>query len=111
MFVSKNEPKINVPVSEGTVFTVQSAAGVERRVAMENLDAANTMTWRFQYSDDNSTWTDEATDTTLAPGARIAEELTGHVFYRLRASGNLDIAVQINAEFDLVGSTFSFHNV
>lgn len=84
---------------------------MERRVVIENLDAANTLTWKFQASNDATTWVDEAADTTLAPGSRVSVSLSGSVFYRLRASGNLSIAVKVDAEQDIVNATFSFHNI
>jgi hypothetical protein len=108
MFVSKHEPLLAVPVSEGTVFTVQAAPAVERRVVIENLDANNTMTWRFQSSDDSSVWTDVATDASLAPGLRVSNTLQGSTFYRLRASGSLNIAAKVDAEVAIVADTFSF---
>lgn len=110
MFVSRTEPKIAVPVSEGTVFTVQSPAAQQRDIILENTDPSNTMTYRYQQSNDNVTYTDVASNTTLAPGARVRTTLSGAIFYRLRASGNLNIAVKIDSEMAFTG-VFSFINI
>ena len=107
MFVTKSEPLINVGPTEGTIFTVQGSAGITKRTAIRNLDGASTLTFRYQFSDDGAAWTDVAPDTTLAPGAEIETDLTAHVFHRLRASGNLDIATKLDASVPFV-STFTF---
>lgn len=107
MYISKHEPQLTVPVSEGTVFTIQGLAAQRHRVVHDNLDGANTLTWRFQSSNDGSTWTDVAADTTLAPGLRVQNELSGSIFYRLRASGNLSISVKVDSETNIVGAQFS----
>jgi hypothetical protein len=107
MFVTKSEPQISVGATEGTTFTVQGAAGATKRVAIKNLDSANTLTYRYQFSDDAQTWTDVATDTTLAPGAEVETDLTAHVFHRLRASGNLNIAAKVDSSVAFQ-NTFTF---
>jgi hypothetical protein len=107
MNITKSEPQLSVAVSEGTVCTIQGLAAQSHLVVIENLDAANTLTYRFQYSNDGSSWTDVAADATLAPTLRVRATLTGSVFYRLRASGNLNIAVKVDAETSIVGNQFS----
>lgn len=107
MFVNKNQSRIEVPLAEGTVFTVQGAAALTKKIHIENLDQVNTMTYKFQYSDDNVTWTDVAIATTLAPTATVHTDLTGHIFHRLRASGDLDIAVEASA-FLAFNNLFNF---
>lgn len=110
MLESKFEPAISVALTEGTVLTVAAPANVERKVVLVNLDSSNTLTWRWQWSDNNSNWTDVDTDDTLAPGATApVSVLSGHLFYRLRASGNLTIAVKVDAELPLVNATISFY--
>lgn len=108
MYVSKIEPVMTVPMSEGTVFVVQAPAGTERRIVLENLDVANTLTYKFQLSNDNSMWTDVAANATLAPGGRVGIVLSAATFYRLRASGNLSISVKVDAEVDIVSDIFTF---
>ena len=107
MFVTKSEPQINVGPTEGTIFTVQGSAGITKSVALKNLDGASTLTFRYQFSDDGQSWTDVGPDTTLAPGAEVETGLIDHVFHRLRASGNLDIATKLDASVPFV-STFTF---
>jgi len=109
MFESKVQPNISVPVTEGTVLTVSAPAAVERRVVIENLDLSNTLTWRWQFSDNGTSFADVAPDASLAPGLRVASILSGHVFYRLRASGNLTIAVKADAEIAMVAATMNFY--
>lgn len=107
MFVTKTEPQISVPATEGTVLTVQGPATAEKHVVLHNLDGASTLTYRFQSSDDGSTWVDVAADATLAPGLELEVELTGATFHRLRASGNLNIAAKVDASVAFLG-TFTF---
>lgn len=100
MFVNLFEPDITVPAVEGEVFQVLGSLSRTVTLLMKNLDAANTLTYRFQYSDDASSWTDVAANTTLAPGATSAPiDLLGHPFFRLMASGNLTLAVQASGNF------------
>lgn len=106
MFVSQFEPLLSVGPTEGEVFRIEGTAAQERRVVVENLDSVNTLTYRFQNSNDASSWTDEASNATLAPGARTSVVLSGEVFYRLMGSGSLDIAVRIETEKDIVSNTF-----
>jgi hypothetical protein len=97
MFVTKTEPNIAVGVSESTVFSIQGLAAVPKETVIDNLDQANTLTYKWQYSDDDSTWTDVAVESTLAAGGSLRTTLTDHVFYRLRASGSLDISAMVEA--------------
>jgi hypothetical protein len=108
MFVVQNEPAMVVGASEGTVFVVRGTATQERIVTIENLDAVNTLTYRYQQSNTgaDSDYTDVAANDTLAPGARITVVLSGFVFYRLRGSGSLNIAVQVHAVRDIIASEF-----
>lgn len=106
MFVEQVEPQIAVGATEGTIFTVEGTAAQVRRIELVNLDATNTMTYRFEYSDDGASWTDVAADTTLAPGLSVVNSLSGQVFYRLRASGSLNIAVRVTTSKTFTGSTF-----
>lgn len=110
MLVVKNQPTITVPLAEGTVLTVQGNAGESKIVTIENLDPASTLTYRFQYSSDGVTWTDVAANTTLAPLAHIDITLDTYVYHRLRASGNLLIAAQVQA-YQTFNSIFSFVNL
>lgn len=110
MFVIKTEPSVTVTLAEGTAFTVQGNAAESKIVTIENLDAASTLTYRFQYSSDGSAWTDVAADTTLAPTAHIDITLDTYVYHRFRASGNLLISVQV-AAFQSFNNIFSFVNL
>lgn len=106
MYVAQFEPLLAVGASEGTIFTIEGTSAQERRVVIENLDVINTMTFRYEFSDDAITWTDEDPDAPLAAGSRFSTALIGHIFYRLRASGSLNIAVRIDTEKALTGATF-----
>lgn len=110
MLVSKTQPNITVPLTEGTVLTVQGNAAEVKAVTLENLDAASTLTYRFQWSDDGATWTDVAANTTLAPLAHVKVDLTAHVYHRLRAEGNLLIAAKVDV-YQSFNSIFSFVNL
>jgi hypothetical protein len=107
MFVTKVEPQLEVALAEGTVATVQGLAAVPKEVVIDNLDAANTLTWKFQYSDDASTWTDIGVSATLAAGGSVRTTLEDHVFYRLRASGDLNISMMVEARVPFA-DMFSF---
>ena len=96
MFITQNQPSLTVPVGEGTVFDVQGSAAESKTVKIMNLDDTNTLTYKFQYSDDGTTWTDVAALSTVAPADWLVTTLTAHVFHRLRAYGNLDIAVEVS---------------
>lgn len=107
MFVTKTEPKVAVALAEGTVFEIQGLSSIPKEVVIDNLDQINTLTWKFQYSDDGSTWTDIGTSATLAAEESVRTTLSDHVFYRLRASGDLDIAVMVEARVPFADK-FSF---
>ena len=94
--------------SEGTVFVVRGTATQERIVTIENLDAVNTLTYKYQESNTgaDADYVDVAANTTLAPGARITTVLTGFIFYRLRGSGSLNIAVQVSAVRNIIATEF-----
>lgn len=95
MFVTRTHPIVIVPLLSGTVFSVMGAAALIKRVTMDNLDQANTLTYKFQYSDDGVTWTDVAVSAALAPGASVHTDLTGHIYHQMVGSGDLNIAVEI----------------
>ena len=108
MFVVQNEPKLAVGASEGTVFVVRGTATQERIVTIENLDAVNTLTFKYQESNTgaDADFADVAANATLAPGARLTTVLSGFVFYRLRGSGSLDLAVQVHAVRNIIATEF-----
>jgi hypothetical protein len=110
MLVSKVQPNITVPVSEGTVLTVQGNAGETKSVVIENLDAANILTYKWQTSSDGSVWTDVAAFTTLAPTEHIHMDLTTYVYHRLRAYGNLSMAAKVDV-YQSFNNIFSFVNL
>jgi len=96
MIVAHVQPNITVPLAEATVLELVDADPTGRLVILENLDLANTMTYKWQTSPDRSVWTDLAASTTLAPLTAIGMMLTSaNNFHRLRASGNLTAAVGI----------------
>lgn len=95
MFVVKTQPNVTVPLLSGDILTIQASAATTKRVMIENLDVANTLTYKFQWSDDAATWTDVAVAAALAPLASFHVDLAGHIFHKLVASGDLDIAVEV----------------
>jgi hypothetical protein len=110
MFDVKTQPQVVIPLTEGTVFVVQGPASMTKMVVLENLDQANTMTYKFQFSDDGTIYTDVAAFTTLAPGAAVHVDLTAHVFHRLRAFGDLLIAVEVGVQMPF-NAAFNFFNL
>jgi hypothetical protein len=110
MFDVRTQPRIAVALAEGTVLTVQGPAAIPKKVHIENLDQANTLSYKFQYSDDNVSWTDVSPTTTLAPLGDVHIDLTAHIFHRLRAAGDLDIAVECGARVAFTG-TISFLSI
>lgn len=104
MFVTKTVPKLTVAVSEGTVASIQTAAGKQKDTLIENLDGANTLTYRWQFSDDEISWTDVAPNSTVPPGGRVRTILSGHIFHRLRGLGNLNIALKVDSELEATTS-------
>jgi hypothetical protein len=95
-----------VAAGEGTVFQVEGTAAQERRIEVVNLDLANSLTARYEESNDGVTFTDVAADALLAPGQTRVDVLTGSVFFRLRGSGSLDIAVRVTSSKAIVANTF-----
>ena len=110
MFVTRTHPMLTVPLLSGTVFNILGPAVLTKRVTMDNLDQANTLTYKFQWSDDGTTWTDVAASTTLAPGASVHVDLTAHIYHQMVGSGDLDIAVEVAVRVANV-TTFSFSTV
>lgn len=106
MYVTQFEPQLAVGASEGTIFTIEGTAAQERRVVIENLDDTNTLIFRYEWSDDGDDWTDLDADDTLAAGGRDSQTLSGHIFFRLRASGSLNIAVRVDSEKAITNATF-----
>lgn len=108
MFVVQNEPQMAVAATEGTVFVARGTAAQERVITIENLDAVNTLTYRYQSSNTGADgdYTDVASNATLAPGARVTTVLSGSVFFRLRGLGSLNIAVQVHAVREIVANEF-----
>lgn len=100
MFITKVEPKLVVPFTEGTVVTVLTASSQEIDLTLDNLDLINTLTFKWQSSPDGATWTDVATFATLAPGIRnvTTVSVASATHYRLRASGLLNVALKVDAQ-------------
>ncbi len=105
MFITKVEPRLAVPVTEGTVVTVHSVAGQDVDVVVDNLSTTNTLVYKWQSSPDGLAWADVAAFANVAPNTRAIATLNVALatHYRLRASGNLDVAVKADAQ--LSGST------
>jgi hypothetical protein len=99
-----------VAVASGTVFSVLGPSALGKKVTMDNLDQANTLTYKFQWSDDGTTWTDVAANAALAPLASVHVDLTGHIYHQMVGSGNLNIAVEISVRVANV-TTFSFSTI
>lgn len=94
MFNTQVLPLVVVPLAEGTVLTIQGPAAITKRITLENLDSSNTLTYKWQWTDDGISWTDVAPFATIAPGAApVHADLTAHIRHRLRAYGDLNIAV------------------
>lgn len=95
MFIHEIQPNVTVPATpDSELFRVLGAQANAVVLIFENLDPSNTLTWRLQSSPDGTTWTDVASNATLAPGATVAPQvITGQPFYRMLGSGNLTIAV------------------
>lgn len=106
MFVEQVEPQMAVGAGEGTIFVVEGTAAQVRRIEFTNLDAVNTMTWRYEESNDGASWSDVAADDTLAAGASRVDSLSGSIFYRLRASGSVNIAVRVTSSKAITNATF-----
>ena len=95
-----------IPSSEDTIFKLTGTPRSGVSVNIENFDAANNLSYKFQESNDGSDWEDktfrtadgdEVTAFVLAPGAAHAIKLnmtTQHI--RLRASGSVDAQIQIS---------------
>lgn len=98
MFVTKVQPCLTIPLAEGTVATVQGSAGATKIAELCNLDGANTITYKWQFSDDGAIWTDIGVAAPIAPGNSVTTLLTAHVFHRLRASGNLTATAALKVQ-------------
>ena len=110
MFVTRTHPMLVVPLLSGTVFSVLGPASLVKRVTMDNLDQANTLTYKFQWSDDGTTWTDVAANATLAPGASVHVDLTGHIYHQMVGSGDLNIAAEVATRV-ANGTIFNFSTI
>jgi len=96
MFRFEVEPEIAAGVSEATLFTLIGTDAIGKMVIVENLDQANTLTYKWQWSNDQVTWTDIAAATTLSAGDSIGFLRTEvYQYLRLRGSGNLNVAVAV----------------
>lgn len=96
MFVTHCQPNVTIPIAESTVLEMIDADPAGRLVMLQNLDLANTMSYKWQTSPDRTVWTDIAAIATLAPGATVAAMLTSvNNFHRLRAYGNLIASVAV----------------
>ena len=100
MFVTRVLNNVDVPLTEGDVFLLSGLAGQERRVVIENLDTANTLTFRFQESASGQpgTFTDIETNTPVSPGARATRILTSNVWYKMVGLGLLKVAIRLDYE-------------
>jgi len=111
MFLSMVQPNITVDVAESTLFQVLGAQSRTVVLVLENLDLANTLTYKVEYSSDNSTWNDFVVTTTLAPSTVSSPiDLVGYPFFRVRGSGNLTIAADVSGHFDW-NDTFAVLNI
>ncbi len=88
---------IDVPLTETEVLRVVDAAGtVGRLFVLENLDTANTLTFKWQKSGDGSTFQDITglPQDTISPGLAKTFRITEpDQFLRLLASGNLRMQI------------------
>ena len=97
MIVTQTEPSITVPVSEATVAEIVDSDTVGRQVILQNLDAANTLFYKFQKSPDKVVYTDIAALVSIAPLGSAQVVLTAvEPYLRLRAYGNLKMAMSIH---------------
>jgi hypothetical protein len=110
MLISKTIPNLAVAVSEATAVTITGPAAESKHIVLENLDASNTLTYKWQYSDDGLVWTDVAAFTTLSPEDWVHTDLSAHLMHRLRAYGNLTVAIK--ADITIASTTtISFLNL
>jgi len=90
-----------VPATEGTIYDLVNVQSGGFATIMENLDAANSMTYKFQQSADGITWTDilfnvsncasQESTFTIAPGTHhLVKVLPSQARVRLRAYGTLN---------------------
>jgi len=97
--ISQQVQDIDVPLSETEVLRVVDASGtVGRMFILENLDTANTLTFKWQKSGDGVTFSDITglPQDTIAPGTAKTFRITEpDQFLRLLASGNLTMQVGV----------------
>lgn len=97
--ISQQVQDIDVPVGEAEVFRVVDSSGtVGRMFILENLDAANTLTYKWQKSGDGVTFSDITglPQATISPGLATTFRITEpDQFLRLLASGTLRMQVGV----------------
>ena len=89
-----------IPAAEGSIYEIINVPSGGFASIMENLDAANSLTYKFQQSADGITWTDilfnvsnctsQESTFTIAPGQNhLVKVLPSQSRTRLRAYGTL----------------------
>lgn len=87
-----------IPSSDGTIFTFSGTPGSSLSVVIENEDAANSLTYKWQESADGDTWVDKAlpygagtqVSFVIAPETAHTVKLpNSSPFYRLVARGSV----------------------
>ena len=104
VLIDKVVTQIAVPVTEGDLVTITSSAGQSKTVVIENLDAANTLQYKFQFSDDGVNFTDVAPLANLSPMTAVQVVLSGNIFHKLRGLGSLNIAVKVSGNLTFNGT-------
>lgn len=99
--IQKSDFVKEVPATESTIWEVLHVPSSGLAVILENLDAANSMTYKFQESADGVTWTDilfnvsnctsqESTFTITAGNHHLVKVVPSQNRVRLRAYGTLN---------------------
>lgn len=104
VLIDKVVTQIAVPVTEGDLVTITASAAQEKTVTIENLDAANTLQFKFQFSDDGQIFTDVAPLAPLPPLTAVQVVLSGNIFHKLRGLGLLNIAVKVSGRLTFNGT-------
>lgn len=95
-----------IPTSEGTIFEISGIPASGLVVVIDNLDASNSITYKFQDSNDGVTWTDRefapcgggspATTFAVPPNQQHVIKLSPDMSrLRLRASAGAGVLAQL----------------
>lgn len=104
--IQNNSQVLNVTVAEATLFNIVDSSQYPRAFWFNNLDDVNTMTLKFQESEDGgTTWADLIPDDeAVAPfsvpaGEVVFKKITNSNLVRLRGSGEGSLHLSISRFF------------